>query len=66
MHAKIEQSLLFTEELDPLQSFMKAMKAYFQTFLGLANDFGTPGKKKSKRSRTRSCTRQRRFEYALD
>ena len=61
MHAEIERSAHFNEQLKPLREFGKDLKTQYQTFLGLgssfAKDSGTRGRRRSGRGRGRTQAR---------
>ena len=58
MHAELERSAIYNEELKPLRDFMKDMSSQYQTSLGLGasfvNDGGTRMRNKQKKSRGRT------------
>ena len=61
MHAEIERSAHFNEQLKPLREFSKDLKTQYQTFLGLGSSFskdsGTRGRRRSGRGRGRTLAR---------
>ena len=64
MHAEIERSVLWQQELRDFRDFMKDMRSQYQTSLGLDTPFAKdsfPGTRRRRGGRGRSYWRNRRF-----
>ena len=66
MHADIKKAAMFNDKLSQLDSFMKEMKAQYQTSLGLGSafprDISIQGSRRGRRRRGRSSYRSDRYQ----
>ena len=62
MHAELERSAIWNEELSNFRDFMKEMKAQYQTCFGLGKSFLKDSKRRSRNTQGRSSYRNPHFQ----